>query len=394
MPDLRVAGEGLSKQRYAIALRKGSTLTEPLNDALLELQADGTYARLASQYLNISEDVQSSNTGVAVVENVPAEDVAAARTQTCLYGMAYVADLNLDDQNMTAPPVMQPGQSFAKSWRVRNSGTCEWNANFALVYTNGNRPEAAMGAQPVLMGRTVAPGETIDLTASLTAPTTYGVFQAFWQMRDDTGKLFGEVVWVGIQVPNPNPPTPVPATPTPAPPPGLNPNLRADSTWISAGQCTTIRWDVDNVSAVYLVDGNNVQGVGGHDSRTVCPAQTTTYVLRVVQTNGSTVEFPITINVTGQAPPPSRPSPTINRFTVDRNSVGSGQCVRFEWDTSDADGVNLYRSNNRIVAGGPFQGSQTDCPPDGHWDYRLEAYGNGNTSQTITVEVSGRSRDE
>ena len=43
MPDLRVAGEGVYKQRYAIALRKGSSLTEPLNDALLELQADGTY---------------------------------------------------------------------------------------------------------------------------------------------------------------------------------------------------------------------------------------------------------------------------------------------------------------------------------------------------------------
>jgi hypothetical protein len=151
---------------------------------------------------------------------------------------------------------------------------------------------------------------------------------------------------------------------------------------------------VDNVSAVYLVDGSNVQGVGGHDSRTVCPAQTTTYVLRVVQTDGSTVEFPITINVTGQAPPPSRPAPSISRFTVDRNSAGSGQCVRFEWSADNADGVNFYRSNNRIIAGGPTQGSQTECPPDGHWDYRLEAYGNGNTSQTITVVIGGRNRDE
>ena len=58
------------------------------------------------------------------------------------------------------------------------------------------------------------------------------------------------------------------------------------------------------------------------------------------------------------------------------------------------DGVNLYRSNNRVLSAGPASGSFSDCPPDGTWDYRLEAYGNGNTTQTITVSVSGRARDE
>jgi hypothetical protein len=68
--------------------------------------------------------------------------------------------------------------------------------------------------------------------------------------------------------------------------------------------------------------------------------------------------------------------------------------VRFEWRADNADGVNLYRSNNRIVSGVGREGSHSDCPPDGNWDFRLEAYGNGNTSQTIWVTVSGRSRDE
>jgi hypothetical protein len=264
--------------------------------------------------------------------------------------------------------------------------------NFALFYVNGNRVEASMAAQPLLIERTVAPGDTIDLSVSLQAPAVYGVFQGFWQMRDDTGKLFGEVVWVGIQVPNPNPPTPVPATPTP--PAGLNPNLRADSTWINAGQCTTIRWDVDNISAIYFIDGNNVQGVGGHDARSVCPGQTATYLIRIQRTDGGIQDFSITINVSGQAPPPARPGPIIRHYSVDSNAVGSGQCIRFEWRTENVDGVNLYRSNNRIVTNGGSNGSQQDCPPDGHWDYRLEAYGNGNVSQTISVVVSGRSRDE
>lgn len=386
--DLRIAGERLAQQRYAIALRKGSTLTEQLNAALLQVQADGTYSRLAAQYLNIDEDSDAADLPTSIVEN-KAVDNAVAQFQ-CLNGMAFVTDLNLDDRNMTAPAVMQPGQAFVKSWRIRNSGTCTWRADYSLVYVNGNRVEAHMGAQPVPIGREVAPGETLDISVSLQAPTAYGTFQAFWQMRDSANSLFGEVVWVGIQVPNPTPPTPVP----PPPPTGLNPNLRADATWVNAGQCTAIRWDIDNIRAIFFIDGNNVQGVGGHDSRTVCPQQTTTYRLRIERTDGGVEEFGITINVNGQVTPPARPGPSIRRFSVDTNAIGSGQCVRFEWNTENADGVNLYRSNNRILTNGPREGSQSDCPPDGNWDYRLEAFGNGNISQSVHVIASGRRRDE
>jgi hypothetical protein len=80
---------------------------------------------------------------------------------------------------------------------------------------------------------------------------------------------------------------------------------------------------------------------------------------------------------------------------VDRNGIREGECVRFEWRTDDADGVNLYRGGNRIVSGGGKDGDHTDCPPGGYHDYQLEAYGNGNTSQGIGVNVDGgRHRDE
>lgn len=384
--DLYPAGIGLNQQRYAIAAPKGSTLVAALNEALLEIQDDGTYAMLVDQYLKLNKDSVTNDTAQADVTNPPVETAPA--TPACIYGMAYVADLNLDDNNMTTPPIMAPNQAFVKSWRVRNSGTCEWEPDFALVYINGNRPEAIMGAQPVAVGRTVQPGATIDLAVSLVAPNTYGVFQAFFQMRDNTGKLFGEVIWAGIQVPNPNPP------PTPIPPATqLNPNLRADSSWVYPGQCTTVRWDIDNVSAVYFIDGGNVQGVGGHDSRTVCPTTTTTYVLRVVATDGTTVDFPITINV--NSAPPQQVGPSITRFTVDRNSIRVGECVRLDWSTQNASGVNLYRGDVRIASAGPVQGAQTDCPPAGQINYRLEAYGNGNVSQSLSVYVdAGRPRDE
>ena len=110
----------------------------------------------------------------------------------CVDGMAWVADLTFDDKNMTSPPVIPPGQSFTKSWRVRNSGTCTWDSRYVLAYDHGNVPAAQMGGQPVAVRGTVAPGQTYDFSVNLTAPTTPGVYQGFWQMRNPAGTPFGE----------------------------------------------------------------------------------------------------------------------------------------------------------------------------------------------------------
>lgn len=98
----------------------------------------------------------------------------------------------------------------------------------------------------------------------------------------------------------PHPPTPTP-TSTPLSPAQVR--FTADSTSLKAGECTTLRWDVENATAVFL----NGEGVEGHGSRQVCPAGTTTYAL-YVQAPAGDVEQSITINVT--APPTATPTPT------------------------------------------------------------------------------------
>ncbi len=68
-------------------------------------------------------------------------------------------------------------------------------------------------------------------------------------------------------------------------------DFRADSTSLSySGECTTLRWDVENVRSLFL-DG---QGVVGHDSRQVCPVSTTTYTLRA-ETACGPVERTVTV---------------------------------------------------------------------------------------------------
>lgn len=89
-------------------------------------------------------------------------------------------------------------------------------------------------------------------------------------------------------------------------------NFRADSTSLShPGECTTLRWDVENVKAVYLDD----QGVAGHDSRQVCPSSTTTYNLRANTACGD-FNRSVTIQATGDVT-----GPAISNVTVSNDDI-------------------------------------------------------------------------
>ncbi|MFN8467088.1 MAG: transporter substrate-binding domain-containing protein [Caldilineaceae bacterium] len=393
-PELKIGGQSLSSQELAVAARKGSSLVPQLNKALLAVQSDGTFAGLVEQYLQVEPKDVTPKGDDAAVDNanpptpVPTETPAAKQPEAtpvppappCIDGMAFITDLNYDDYNMTAPPVMSPGQAFVKSWRVQNTGTCTWTPDYAIAYVNGNRPEARMGGGVAPIGRTVQPGELLDMSVSLVAPQTYGTFQGFWQMRNPAGTDFGQVMWVGIQVPDPNPPPPPPpppgppAPPAPPPPSGGQPNLRADSNYLTYGQCTTIRWDVDGVQAVYFIDGGNQIGVGGHDSRNVCPNTNTTYYLRVIQTNGASTDYPITINVTGGG------GGYYIDFWADQREINRGTCTTLRWETS---GVQAVYLDDKGVVG---VGTKQVCP-DKSKTYKLKVVRQDGGVETKEIKI-------
>jgi hypothetical protein len=100
-------------------------------------------------------------------------------------------------------------------------------------------------------------------------------------------------------MPTPLPTATTPPTATPLPP---RVEFRVEPGTIVAGGCAELRWDVENVQAIYLDD----QGVGGQESRTVCPGDTQTYVLRVVGTAGES-RHSVTVHV---IQPTSTPVPT------------------------------------------------------------------------------------
>ena len=247
---VEIAGTGLTQQRYAIALPKGSpTLLAAVNQALIDLTNDGTIARLTEQYMQFTPAEVAPPQAVPTATPVPGPTATAAPTG-CVDAMAYVADLNYDDENMKDPVEMDPNEDFEKGWRLKNVGTCEWTSKYSIRYVYGNESESDMDGETTYVSGTVKPGQTYDMYVELEAPSKPDTYQGFWQMFNAKGQAFGQTVWVGIVVPGEEPePTAAPEQPTavPAQPPAIQ-YFQADPTQIDVGVCTTLSWSFSGES--------------------------------------------------------------------------------------------------------------------------------------------------
>jgi hypothetical protein len=110
---------------------------------------------------------------------------AVARTAhadgPCSYKATFVEDVTIPDDMVIAA-----GASFAKTWRVRNDGTCTWGSNGyalnALAFVGGDRLNAP---DRVPLPGEVQPGDTVDLSVSLTAPAQPGTYTSQWKLWID-----------------------------------------------------------------------------------------------------------------------------------------------------------------------------------------------------------------
>ena len=91
---------------------------------------------------------------------------------------------------------MDPGETFVKSWRIKNDGTCAWNTNYKLVFDSGDKMG---GPSSKNLTNTIEPGEIANFSVNLTAPSTNGEYKGFWKLQSDKSEQFGNY-WVQIRV--------------------------------------------------------------------------------------------------------------------------------------------------------------------------------------------------
>ena len=128
----------------------------------------------------------TSTGGVAIGSTLP----AAGATASC-YGLAFVSDVTIPDNTpMTA------GQTFTKTWKVRNAGSCPWDAGFKFAFTGGD----AMGGTTYTLPSVVAAGAVTDISVAMTAPNKTGTIRGNWRMSTASGQFFGDEVYVQVVI--------------------------------------------------------------------------------------------------------------------------------------------------------------------------------------------------
>lgn len=147
------------------------------------------------------------------VESAATTRIFPSATSICDLAKAGVPiDVTIPDDSK-----LRPGETFVKTWRLVNAGSCSWTHNYALVWFSGDDIGVR---QAETFGMNVLPGSTIDLSVDMIAPERPGTYQSNWKLRNPSGALFGigpgggAPFWVRIQVVAADTPTPTQPAPT------------------------------------------------------------------------------------------------------------------------------------------------------------------------------------
>lgn len=164
--------------------------------AAIRTQAVGTFAAgLTQTQLAIPTDTPTETpTTVPTAtptSTTPQATATSAVPTTFCYGLVLVTDVTIPDGT-----VMTPGQTFTKTWRLQNTGTCNWDAGFKFVFTVGD----SMSGKPYVLTVSIAPAQTLDISIAMTAPAKTGDVTGHWRMSTAANALFGADVYVKITV--------------------------------------------------------------------------------------------------------------------------------------------------------------------------------------------------
>ena len=128
-----------------------------------------------------ADDYQTADFGWDFQFSAPLTE--AAQPEGCTNAAVYVADVTIPDNTE-----LTPDESFEKTWRIQNTGTCTWSTGYRLAFAEGN----PMGGPPTVpLAQSVPPGSEVEISVSLTAPDTPGPQRSDWMLQAPDGTMFG-----------------------------------------------------------------------------------------------------------------------------------------------------------------------------------------------------------
>lgn len=100
------------------------------------------------------------------------------------------------DVNYPSGTTVKAGDVITKTWKVQNTGTCDWNYNYALVIIQDENFYSTWSK----IGKVVSPGNWSEISVVLEMPNHDGTFTGSWRLADAGGNAFGATLSVSIVV--------------------------------------------------------------------------------------------------------------------------------------------------------------------------------------------------
>lgn len=152
-----------------------------------------------------TETVQLPTSAPESTSSTPVSTVVSGSTPNP-NKMVFVSDVTIPDGQ-----VIPPGAKFVKTWRIKNTGTTTWTANYRVRLWAGN----SFGAPTsFLLAQEVKPNTEVDISIEFTAPSQTGEYISHWILSDDQEANFGNTFYVNFVVGIPASPTATTAAPT------------------------------------------------------------------------------------------------------------------------------------------------------------------------------------
>ena len=118
-------------------------------------------------------------------------DPLNSQVKDCKNDLEYLSDLSYPDGAF-----VKPGQPLEKLWKVKNSGTCNWNETYTIRLIEGIN----LGAAEPQSITPLRAGMEGTLQIVFTAPSEPGNYVSTWQAFGPDGKPFGEYISIEINV--------------------------------------------------------------------------------------------------------------------------------------------------------------------------------------------------
>ena len=170
--DVNLAGTQAAQTVVAVLTEQAAPApTQPVIEAT---------ATTPVEVLPTTTDTSVPPTDTPTLSETPA---VTSTSEPCEDKAEFVKDITIPDDT-----VLLPGESFVKTWRLKNAGTCTWTTGYALVFASGEQ----MGAtSPTNLPAEVKPGQEADLSVQFKSPGTPGTYHSDWALSNASGVKIG-----------------------------------------------------------------------------------------------------------------------------------------------------------------------------------------------------------